>query len=215
MNRRAIGVTHKRIQQTAAGLLATLILSGCAAIVPGNTGYTVSGDPLPEDAYFCVTPNKDTPVFAVANKVLIESLSEAGIPLRCGEGSLQAIWDVDIGDARTETLSTPGYQNTMTTGSMGCAGSTCAGSSVTTSTSVPGNTISSTSYGRDFFLVIPDPKSTEESPSAYWGIQLQSRGEITDLKRLMGIWAPLVAKNFLGTLEGEFFPNSGLNLLLD
>lgn len=208
-------MTHNRIVLTAAGLLVMIILSGCAAIVPGNTGYTVSGDPLPEDAYFCVTPNNDTPVFAVANKVLIASLSEAGIPLGCGEGSLQAIWDVDIGDARTETLSTPGYQDTMTTGSMACAGGTCAGSSVTTSTSVPGNTISSTSYGRDFFLVIPDPKSTEENPSAYWGIQLQSRGEITDLKRLMGIWAPLVARNFLGTLEGEFFPNSGLNLLLD
>lgn len=191
-------------------VLSSLII-GCSSIVPGNFVNSRLIHAVPDEHNICINSVYSTPSALNANDILKAELLKQGILISCESPYIIASWAYEVGNQQTETHATQGIGSSS--GAMSCAGSVCSGTS--SSTYIPGQIMTSITYGRDFLLNVYEASSLPENPKVLWSIQLTSRGSISQLNKLMKMWAPIIAANWGKNVNNEFAPNSGMLIILD
>lgn len=192
-------------------IILFLLITGCSSLVPGNYVNTRLITAIPSDKSICMRSAFTSPTALNANDSLIAELVKIGLPMSCESPLVIAVWSYQVGDKKTSTLNVPGSGSASS--AMSCAGGACSGSSSSSYTA--GHSSTSVSYGRSLLLNVYEQNSLPDNPLLHWSIELTSRGEITQLNKLMEIWAPVIASNWGQSVSNEFVPNSGLNIILD
>ena len=192
-------------------IILCLLITGCSSLVPGNYVNSRLTTAIPNNKNICMRSALTSPTALNANDSLVVELEQIGLPMSCEPPLVIAVWSYRVGDKKTSTVNIPGSGSSSS--AMSCAGGACSGSS--SSSYTPGHSSTSVSYGRSLLLNVYEQDSLPDNPLLHWSIELTSRGEITQLNKLMNIWAPVIAANWGLSVNNEFVPNSGLNIILD
>lgn len=192
-------------------IFLSLILAGCSSLILGNYVDTRLIEAMPDDINICIRSTDPSPSYMNANDTLVRELAKLGIPTSCKPPSLKASWSYDIGNKETSIFATPSQGSSSSASS--CAGGACSGGS--SGSFAPGFMSNSTSYERKFLLNVYDQDPQSGNPKSYWKIELSSRGEITNIGKLILIWSPIIAEKWGESVTNKFVPNSGINILLD
>ena len=174
----------------------SVLITGCSSILPGNFVNSYLVNMIPVNKNICIK-STTTPSVLNANEILKNELISQGFPVSCNSSYILASWSHKVSNPQTEVMSTPSV------------GSTHDG------TYIPGNTISSVSYDREFLLNLYDGPILSGNSNLLWSIQLTSRGSTSQIGELMKIWAPIVASNWGQNVSNDFVPNSGVSMILD
>ena len=189
-------------------LLSGCLLSGCAVIAPGNTINARAMGTLPENPVICARPATATATTLNANDALATILSDAGFKVSCEAYTHLLVWAYSVGGGQQTSTTVPG--SSSSTSSMACAGGSCAGSSV--SSSIPAITMVEVTYARRFQANL---YSESETANPDWMIDISSRGESRNLKRLMNSWGNAVVEYFGSDVDNLTLAKTGIDLLID